>query len=251
MVAIALLAVAVPLGAHAQGTVPDLTGMWQAQGDTTSPAWEFTASNNRQTLDVTWRGGPGHASLRGTFHGTLAQNGGTPQYQGTMNVTEAGAPPVSGTMTITVVSATQVSVNYTQSNGVSQTILFNRTTPVPAEPTAPTTPATPTGPTIGPAGNPLGLPSNSQCIDARKFTFRLRRPQGAVVDVQVFINSVPTMHRKGANITTLTIARLPNRGRFKVRIEATSANGTKLISQRTYTRCKKSRAHGKKIKGRR
>jgi hypothetical protein len=118
------------------------------------------------------------------------------------------------------------------------------TTPPPAAGTT-----APTGPTVGPAGNPLGLPSNRNCLDKRKFTFRLRRPQGAVVDAQVFINKVPTLHKTGANITTLTIARLPNSGRFKVRIEALSANGTKLISQRTYTRCKKSKPKGKKVKG--
>jgi len=111
--------------------------------------------------------------------------------------------------------------------------------PPPATPGSPTTP-TGSGQTIGPAGNPLGLPSTRSCVDRRKFSFRLRRPAGRVVDVQVFVNSVPVQHKRGSNITTLTIRRLPNRGRFKVRIEATSNNGTKLISQRTYTVCKKS-----------
>jgi hypothetical protein len=122
----------------------------------------------------------------------------------------------------------------------------------------PTPAATPIAPptsnvtrTLGPTGNPLGLPSNKKCIDKRKFTFRLRRPAGRVVDVRISINGVPTGHKTGSNITRLTIARLPNSGKFKVRIEATSADGTKLISQRTYTRCKKSRVKGKKIKHRR
>jgi hypothetical protein len=121
-----------------------------------------------------------------------------------------------------------------------------------AGPPPATPPTGPAGPTVGPAGNPLGLPSNRNCIDRRKFTFRLRRPAGQhVVDVQVFVNKVPVQHRKGSNITTLTIKKLPNRGRFKVRIEATSDNGTKLISQRTYTVCKKSKPKGKRVKPKR
>jgi hypothetical protein len=109
----------------------------------------------------------------------------------------------------------------------------------------------PPGRTIGPAGNPLGLPSARNCIDKRRFSFRLRRPAGRVVDVQIFINNVPAGHKTGSNITRLTISRLPNKGKFKVRIVATSADGTVLVSQRTYTRCKKSRVHGKKTHGKR
>lgn len=116
-------------------------------------------------------------------------------------------------------------------------------------PAAPSQPGA--GQTVGPSGNPLGLPSNRSCIDRRKFSFRLRRPRGKVVDVQVFVNGVPVQHKKGSNIRTLAIKRLPNRGRFKVRIEATSADGTKLISQRTYRVCKKSKPKGKRVPPRR
>jgi hypothetical protein len=113
---------------------------------------------------------------------------------------------------------------------------------------APPPPAAVTAvPTVGPAGNPLGLPSNSSCIDKRKFGFRLRRPTGAVVDVTVYINGHKTGHTAGANITRLTIAKLPNSGRFRVKIVAISDNGTRLISQRTYRRCTKSRPKGKKV----
>jgi hypothetical protein len=104
---------------------------------------------------------------------------------------------------------------------------------------------------VGPRGNPLGLPSNRQCIDKRKFSFRLRRPAGRVVEAKVFINKVPTQTKRAFTIRRLTIAKLPNSGKFVVRIEALSANGTRLISQRTYTRCKKSKVKGKKVKPRR
>jgi hypothetical protein len=104
---------------------------------------------------------------------------------------------------------------------------------------------------IGPAGNPLGLPSAKKCIDKRKFSFKLRRPAGRVVDVQISVNGVPTGHKTGSNITRLTIAKLPNSGKFKVKIVATSADGTVLVSQRTYTRCKKSKVKGRKTHGKR
>jgi hypothetical protein len=119
--------------------------------------------------------------------------------------------------------------------------------PVTVAPPPPGPPAVTAVPTVGPAGNPLGLPSNSNCIDKRKFAFHLRRPTGAVVDVTVYINGHKTGHTAGANITRLTIAKLPNSGRFRVKIVAISDNGTRLISQRTYRRCTKSRPKGKKI----
>jgi hypothetical protein len=80
-----------------------------------------------------------------------------------------------------------------------------------------------------------------------KFSFRLRRPQGRVVDAIVFIKGRRTKHVAGENITRLTIARLPNRGRFKVKIVATSANGVKLVSKRTYRVCTKSKPKGKRV----
>jgi hypothetical protein len=121
---------------------------------------------------------------------------------------------------------------------------------VPVTPPAPTGPST-AGPTVGPKGNPLGLPAPPKggCIDKRKFSFRLRRPTGRVTRVDIFINKVPTGTKQAYSIRRLTIAKLPNSGRFVVRIEALDSKGTKLISQRTYTRCKKSKVHGHKVKG--
>jgi hypothetical protein len=98
----------------------------------------------------------------------------------------------------------------------------------------------------------FGLPTNRRCIDKRKFSFRLRRPVGYVVKAQVFINNVPTKTARGRpRLRRLTIARLPNRGRFRVRIIATQNNSTRLITRRTYTRCKKTKPKGRKVRPRR
>jgi hypothetical protein len=97
----------------------------------------------------------------------------------------------------------------------------------------------------------FGLPSNRRCIDKRKFTFRLRRPAGVVVKARVYINNVPTLTKRGAPIRKLTIRRLPNRGRFKVKIIATQDNGTRLITKRTYKKCRKSRVRGRRVRPRR
>jgi hypothetical protein len=97
----------------------------------------------------------------------------------------------------------------------------------------------------------FGLPSNRRCLDKRKFTFRLRRPVGYVVKAQVFINNVPVQTKRGRPIRRLTIKRLPNRGRFVVKIIATQNNGTRLITRRIYKKCKKTRPKGKKVRPRR
>jgi hypothetical protein len=100
----------------------------------------------------------------------------------------------------------------------------------------------------------FGLPTNKKCLDKRKFTFRLRRPAGRVVKAQVFINNVPTQTKRakpGKRLKKLTIKRLPNRGRFKVKIIATQDNGTRLITKRTYKKCKKSRPKSRKVRPRR
>src|SRR5436305_311034 len=75
--------------AHATATVPDLTGHWRNVTDPgTAPAWHLVTSNGLQTLNATWRGGPGHTHLRGTFQGTLTQTHGANGYTGPFTVNE-------------------------------------------------------------------------------------------------------------------------------------------------------------------
>ena len=104
-----------------------------------------------------------------------------------------------------------------------------------------------TGPPVeGPAGNPLGLPSNRKCIDTRKWKFKLHHPSDdPIKDVQVFINGKRKLHKTGASIQKLTLKKLPKK-KFRVKIVATRASGVKSISVRTYKGCKKGRVrtHG-------
>ena len=94
----------------------------------------------------------------------------------------------------------------------------------------------------GPKGNPLGLPTVHGCVDTRKFSFRLHHaPKAKIVTVDVFINGRKKLTRHGANITRLTLKRLPKK-KFVVRIVATQDTGSQLVSRRTYKGCKKSRA---------
>jgi hypothetical protein len=105
----------------------------------------------------------------------------------------------------------------------------------------------PPPPTEGPAGNPLGLPSNKKCVDRRKFSFRLHHPKSdPIKDVQVFINGKRKIHKKGAKIERLTLKKLPKK-KFRVRIVATRASGVQSISVRTYRSCKKGKpkTHGR------
>src|SRR5436189_461854 len=58
----------------------------------------------------------------------------------------------------------------------------------------------------------LGRGLDAELFDERPPALEVRRPQGRVVDVVVFINGKRTKHVAGENITRLTIAKLPNRG---------------------------------------
>lgn len=91
----------------------------------------------------------------------------------------------------------------------------------------------------------LGLPSNSSCVDRRRFRFKLHHAKGTpVVAVDVFVNGRLRLHRRGASIATVIIKALPQK-LFAVRILAVQKSGSALISTRTYRGCTKSRPHTK------
>jgi hypothetical protein len=93
-----------------------------------------------------------------------------------------------------------------------------------------------------PGSNPLGLPKK-KCIDKRKFKFRIHQPRkGAVTRVDVFINGKRKKSIRGNPVKSVSIKKLPKKGRYKVRIVAFTTNLTQTISTRTYKACKKSRA---------
>ena len=101
----------------------------------------------------------------------------------------------------------------------------------------------PPPPVTGPVGNPVKLPPATHCVDRRKFRFHLHHDRGArVVSVYVYVNGRRVLHRRGGNITTVALTRLPI-GHFTVRIEAFQSNGAELISVRRYAGCRKSPPH--------
>jgi hypothetical protein len=82
-----------------------------------------------------------------------------------------------------------------------------------------------------------------RCIDKRKFRFHPHHNRGArVVKVVVYVNGKRRLVRRGRNIRTVTIRRLPRR-RFVVKIVTYQSNGARSISRRVYRRCRKGRPH--------
>ncbi|HEX8074835.1 MAG TPA: hypothetical protein VF545_07625 [Thermoleophilaceae bacterium] len=91
-------------------------------------------------------------------------------------------------------------------------------------------------------GCTAGLPSNSRCVDRRKFRFKLHHYRRArVVRVKVFVNGRLKLDRRGRNLRRVTIKRLP-RKTFRVKIVSTQSTGAQVVSTRKYRGCRKSRA---------
>jgi hypothetical protein len=89
--------------------------------------------------------------------------------------------------------------------------------------------------------NPLGLPGNRECVDRRRFSFKLHRPKHTrIVRVEAFVNGKRKLRVKGKDVRRVSIAALPKK-RFVVRIHAFHSNGTEVISTRVYKGCKKSK----------
>jgi hypothetical protein len=98
-------------------------------------------------------------------------------------------------------------------------------------------------------GGPVGTPGTGSgpsahgCIDRRRFKFRLHARRGdRVVKVTAFVNGHLAVRRRGHNLKTLTLTKLPL-GRFKVKILTRTARGHSTRSLRTYKGCRKSRPH--------
>lgn len=114
--------------------VPDLTGEWVNQANPSgSPPWQLKTSSSLANLEAHWTGGPGHAQLRGEFHGTLSPGGS--YYEGPDEVTE-GETRSSGTATFVIVNANQIKIEiagakyiFVRVGGASNAITPNSTPP--------------------------------------------------------------------------------------------------------------------------
>jgi hypothetical protein len=87
----------------------------------------------------------------------------------------------------------------------------------------------------------LGIPAvvKARCVDRRKFTFKLRGSKRAK-KVEVYVDGVRKVVKKGRNVRSVTLRRLPKR-RFVVKVVTTFADGKQRESTRTYRGCKKSK----------
>jgi hypothetical protein len=94
----------------------------------------------------------------------------------------------------------------------------------------------------GAGGKPLGAAPRSQgCVDRRKFSFAIHQPKrGRVVSVVAYVNGKRVKRVRGRRVTRMTLKKLPQ-GRFTVRIVATTSRGSRTVSTRRYSGCKKGK----------
>ena len=93
-----------------------------------------------------------------------------------------------------------------------------------------------------------GLPPAStrkRCVSRRRFTIRLREPQGDALDTAaVFLNGKRIEVRRGDRLTApIVLAGLP-KGRYTVRIIAKTVLGRTIKGTRKYRTCAKKRRRG-------
>jgi predicted acyl esterase len=101
--------------------------------------------------------------------------------------------------------------------------------------------------TVASAPLAAGLPGSQkkpQCVDRRRFTFKIHQPHGGgrVVKVVAYVNGKRVLTKKGHKITKVQLKKLPKKT-FRVRIVATTNKGSRTISVRTYRGCKKGKPH--------
>src|SRR4029079_7091721 len=85
----------------------------------------------------------------------------------------------------------------------------------------------------------LTLPSSKRCVSRRKFRIRVKRlkGQGAYKRVEVTVNGKRSKVVRGVRDTAVVDLRGLPKGRFKVRITVTLADGRKVSSTRKYRTC--------------
>jgi hypothetical protein len=107
-------------------TPPNLSGSWVNKAARTAPSWKLTTNASLTSLDATWTGGPGHTSLRGSFHGALQAHGSSLSYVGTFSITE-GSLHLVGSAKFAIDSADQIEITIEPSSGTASSYTFVRT----------------------------------------------------------------------------------------------------------------------------
>ena len=144
LASLCLVLVCCPAVAAAQSPPPDITGAWQNEADSSSPPWSLTTSNGLRTLNASWRGGPGHPTLRGSLNAQLVQQFSVPAYIGRFDVTEDQTQPDGTTKPITVTGNVSVKVEaddrieiilQADNGGAGEDFTFVRTSSIAVAPT--------------------------------------------------------------------------------------------------------------------
>ena len=92
----------------------------------------------------------------------------------------------------------------------------------------------------------LRLPSTRRCVSRRRFRIRLRTPRGAkLAKVTVRVNGKLVRTVRGKRITAKVDLRGLPRGRFRVKIQVTTADGRKVTTTRRYRTCAPKRRAGR------
>lgn len=98
-----------------------------------------------------------------------------------------------------------------------------------------------------PAGAPPStaaatLPSSRRCVSRRRFRIRLRAPRGdPLTSARVFVNGKRVKVLRGNRLTAPIDLRGLPKGRFRVKVTATTRSGRALTSTRKYRTCAKQR----------
>jgi ABC-2 type transport system ATP-binding protein len=96
-------------------------------------------------------------------------------------------------------------------------------------------------PTVSPAAARTNS-APSACLDRRKFTFKIHQHRKRVVRVRVYVNGKLRKTVRGHRVRRVSVKRLPQ-GLFRLKVVATTANGQRVTSLRTYRGCTKSKPH--------
>ena len=114
-------------------------------------------------------------------------------------------------------------------------------TPPPAAAPSPAPPASPGPVALAPKPSlkqVVKLPGNRRCVSRRGFRIRLLSPSGVkVVRARVLVSGRQVAVRRGSGLRSRIDLRILPKGRFKVRVEITLADGRTIRGTRRYRAC--------------
>jgi hypothetical protein len=91
------------------------------------------------------------------------------------------------------------------------------------------------------ACTPVEQTGAGECVDKRKFLFRIKQPRGGrIVRATAYLDGKKILTVRGKRVTRMTIAKFP-KGTHTLRIVAQHASGKRTISTRQYKGCNKGR----------